>query len=77
MNDEYIRNIIDNGTRTVVQDEPVPGMTRPLVVRYEYNGEVVIETIAYANSTDNDGWAQVSGIEYELQQMDGYQTIEL
>jgi hypothetical protein len=76
MND-YIQHIIDNGERVVIDSEPVPAMTRPLLVHYVLNGEVVIETITYTNDANDAGWAAVATVNYELENEEGYKTIEL
>jgi hypothetical protein len=75
---EYINYIVENGIRQVIEQEVVSGGFRPVVVHYTYEGQLVIETIYYRNPSTDAGWAsEKQQRTYELQQAQGFNTIEL
>jgi len=77
MNDELIQHIIANGLREVIEEEPVEGGARPIIVNYTFNGQKVIELNVYAFPPNSDGWSQELSTTYELLQVEGYETIEI
>jgi hypothetical protein len=78
MNDEYIQHIIENGERVVIESEATPGnLSRPLLVHYVLNGEIVVEAITYRYASDSAEWLSVLEKEIQLINEEGYKTIEL
>jgi hypothetical protein len=68
MNQELIYRIMANGTKTVIEEEPVlDGLTRPLKVQYTSEEGTVIETWEYPPNTAMERyWGAIKGVYYEL-----------
>lgn len=75
--DEFIQHILENGEKVNLTNEPVYAGVRELTNSYSLDGEVVIETITYRNAKESDGWSLIQSITYELQQQNGFETIEI
>jgi hypothetical protein len=65
---EQISRIISNGTKEVIESEPVlGGLTRPLVIRYTSEEGVVDEIWSYVpDSAMERWWGAISGVSYNL-----------
>jgi hypothetical protein len=74
--DEQIQNIIENGQRIVVEEEPVHGGFRPLVVLYHLGEDVVTERIGYPKDANSPSWRSGAWINYTLNEQE-YQIIEI
>lgn len=74
---EFIQHILENGQKVNLTNESVYAGVRELTNSYFLDGEVVIETITYRNAKESDGWALIQSITYELQQQNGFETIEI
>lgn len=65
---EQISRIISNGTKEVIESEPVlDGLTRPLIVRYTSDEGIVDEIWSYVpNSAMERWWGAIQSVSYNL-----------
>ena len=65
---EQISRIISNGTKEVIESEPVlDGLTRPLVIRYTSEEGIVDEIWSYVpDSAMERWWGAIQGVSYNL-----------
>jgi hypothetical protein len=65
---EDIYTIISNGTKEILEEEPVlDGLTRPLKIKYISEEGSVIETWTYPPNTAMERWwGAIQSVSYEL-----------
>lgn len=76
MEQELIDFIVENGTKQVIEQEPVSGGFRPLIVHYEWEHQIVIETHNYTHPASSPYWLSAD-VSRELQIETGFKAVEI
>jgi hypothetical protein len=74
--EEQIDNIVENGQQVIVEQEPVHGGFRPLVILYVLGEDTVTERISYSKSANSPAWNSGRYTTRTLNEVT-YQTIEV